>query len=71
MKEEIREAERWGQRIRKDSDANSQLVAVFHGEKTYKLPEKDCVLALWASWEEGFFGLPEVLGSPKSLGFPH
>ena len=40
-------------------------------EKTSKLPEKDCVLALWASWEEGFFGLPEVLGSPKSLGFPH
>ena len=26
---------------------------LFHGEKTYKLPEKDCVLALWASWEEG------------------
>lgn len=43
----------------------------FMEEKTSKLPENDCVLALWASWEEGFFGLPEVLGSPKSLGFPH
>lgn len=53
------------------SDTNTQWIAVFNGKKPYKLPEKDCILALWASWEEGFFGLPEVLDSPKSLCFPH
>lgn len=33
MREEIREAKRWGQRLRKDRDENTQWAAVFHGGK--------------------------------------
>lgn len=46
-------------RARKDSDSNTQWLAVFNGENTCELPEKDCILTLRPPWEDRFFGLAE------------
>lgn len=40
---------------------------MFNGENAYELPEKDYILALWASLKDGFFGLAEVLVGPETV----
>lgn len=36
-------------------------------KKMYELPEKDYIWPFGPPWEDGFFGLAEVLDSPKSV----